>query len=71
LGTQVATWFASAPISAQDLSGVQSTVMSGITTLGATNLQMQVTLDAIASKLGIPLMSGDSIQDMQTGSVLS
>ena len=71
LGTQVATWFATTPVSIQDLTGSQTALMSGIDTLEATNMQMQVTLDAIASKLGIPPMSGDSIQDITTGSLVS
>lgn len=71
LGMQVATWFSSTPITAQDMSGVQASVMSGMDTLQATNMQMQVTLDAIATKLGISLVSGDTIQDAMTGNTLS
>lgn len=72
LGTQVATWFASAPVAIQDMSGMQSSVMSGIATLEATNMQMQVTLDAIANKLGVSSLSETGAQGiLATGSAAS
>jgi len=73
LGMQVAHWFASAPVAVQDLSGVQSTVMSGVSALQTTDQHMQDILDAIANKMGIVLVaSGDMIQENAlTGTLLS
>lgn len=61
LGMDVANRLATAPVSVTQLTDVQSSIDSGLNVIQATQEQLQVSLDAISTKLGIPLqpqMSG-------------